>query len=127
MAETLVDSIALKNQLTLKLFDASRQIAQDRWLVVLLAKIEVPVDPSYAAIDEIDWKDLTAVLGSNVVFEQKRERNFVANEAKDAVFLSLRDNFKETLMNYFAHPDFAKRLILSRYRERRYNTSKACS
>ena len=127
MAEVLVDSIALKNKLTLNLFDASRQITQDRWLVVLIAKIDVPVDPSIASIDEIDWKDLTAVLGSSVLFQKKRERNFVANEAKDAVFLSLRDNFKETLMDYLAHPDFAKRFILGRYSERHYNTSKACS
>ena len=127
MAETLIDSIVLKNRLTLELFDASRQIAQDRWLVVLVAKIDVPVDPSIAAIDEIDWKDLTAVLGSSVLFEQKRERNFIANEAKEAVFLSLRDNFKETLLDYLAHPDFAKRFILGRYSERNYIASQACS
>jgi hypothetical protein len=117
----------LKNNLTLELFDASRQITQDRWLVVLVAKIEVPVEPSIAAIDEVDWKNLKSVLGSSVLFEQKRERNFVANEAKDNVFLSLRDNFKDTLMDYLAHPEFAKRFILGRYNERRYNPRHACS
>ena len=127
MSATLVEAIELKNNLTLQLFDGSRQITQDRWLVVLIAKIEVPVDPSIATIDEIDWKDLTAVLGSSVLFEQKRERNFIDNEAKDAVFITLRDNFKETLMDYLAHPDFAKRFILGRYSERLYNTRQACS
>ena len=127
MAEKRVESIALKNQLTLELIDASRKIAQDRWQVVLIAKVDVPVDPAIAAIDEIDWKDLTAVLGSSVVFAQKRERNFVADEAKDAVFQTLCDNFKETLKDYLGHPEFAKRFILGRYSERRYNASQACS
>jgi hypothetical protein len=62
-----------------------------------------------------------------VVFEQKRERNFVANDSKDAVFNALQDNFKAALMTYLAHPEFAKRFILSRYKKRRSATGHAGS
>ena len=125
MADNPIETIALDNCLTLELHDGSRQIAEDRWLIKLIVKLEVPVDPSVAEIDGIDWDDLRASLGSRVVFEQQRERNFVDAVAKESVFQSLCENFKTTQMPYLAHPQFAKRFLLKRYREVRYKPGQA--
>jgi hypothetical protein len=38
MREKLVDKIALDNGLTLELWDRSRQVAGDRWLVCFVAR-----------------------------------------------------------------------------------------
>jgi len=117
MSETLVEALELENHLTLKLYDGSKQIAGDRWLIKFIAQVEIPVDSSVVDITEIDWDAIKTALGPMIVFEQKRERNFIDDEEKNTVFQSLQDNFKTTQMPYLNHPEFAKRFILRRYKE----------
>jgi len=125
MSESLVETLELENNLTLELFDRSKQIAGDRWQITLIAQLEVPVDPSVADIREVDWDKIKAVLGASLMFEQKRERNFIGAEDKDAVFQSLCEHFKTTQMPYLSHPEFAKRYILSRYSEHHHKFDSA--
>jgi len=125
MVETLIETLELENNLTLKIFDGSKQIAGDRWMIALIARLAVPVDPLAAQIHEIEWDRIKAALGAEVVFEQKRERNFIGAEAKEAVFESLCANFKATQVPYLAHPEFAKRFILSRYSAHLHTTGQA--
>ena len=117
MTETLVETLELENNLTLELYDGSKEVVQDRWLIKLIVRLAVPVDPSVADISEIDWDKIKTALGARLMFEQKRERNFIGVEEKDAVFQSLCENYKTTQMPYLKHPEFAKRFILSRYKE----------
>ena len=44
MYEKLIETIALKNGLALEIYDQSRKIAGDRWLVKIAAKIDIPID-----------------------------------------------------------------------------------
>ncbi len=120
MSESLVETLALENNLTLEIYDGSRQIAQDRWVIKFIARLAVPVDPLVADISEVDWDKIKAALGTSLLFEQKRERNFIDVEEKEAVFKSLCENFKATQLPYLTHPEFAKRFILSRYSEHRH-------
>ena len=57
----VVASIPLENGLTLELLDASRLLAGDRWLVHLVARMEIPLTPDL--LDEVpDGDQLCAVL-----------------------------------------------------------------
>ena len=43
----LVDEMTLDNGITLELWDESRPLAGDRWMVSFVARIQVPVEPEY--------------------------------------------------------------------------------
>jgi hypothetical protein len=125
MTETQLEKIDLKNSLTLELYDGSRQVVADRWVVVLIARVEVPVDPAMADIPEVDWGKIKNALGDKLLFEQKRERNFIDAAAKDDVLNALCNTFKATQLPYLSHPEFAKRFILSRYGEHQKQVGRA--
>ena len=77
MKEKLIKTIDLENGLQLNVYDASRKLVGDRWLVSLVVRMDVPVTEALKKngrqptenVDEI--KD---VLGDSVLFEKKREK-----------------------------------------------------
>ena len=121
MQEKLIKTIDLKNNATLNLYDSSRKLIGDRWLVSLVIRMDIPVsdalsvgdDPSVASV-----KDIQKVLGENVCFEQKRERTFINDIEKEAVFKELYDNFLENTLPYLSHEAFPGRYVLKAYKEK---------
>jgi hypothetical protein len=80
MEEKLIKTIDLKNGLRLEIYDSSRSVGEDRWQVVLTARIEIPVNMLSRRADTqvaFNVDDITSSIGENVCFEQKRERNFI--------------------------------------------------
>ena len=77
MKEKLIKTLNLKNGLQLNVYDASRKLVGDRWMVSLIARMDVPVTEALKksirkptkSVDEIK-----GVLGDSVLFERKRER-----------------------------------------------------
>ena len=120
MEETQLKKIDLKNGLTLEFIDVSRKVAGDRYLVALKTKVTVPVegkwftenDPAQPGID-----DIIARLGNRVVFEQKKERNFIDEREKPAVLKDIMAVAEVYGVRYIGHPDFPRKLILKRYHE----------
>lgn len=112
-----VKTISLDNGLTLEIYDESREIAAKRWVVRMMARIVIPIDsisfPQGQNVGEI--KDL---LGQTVLYEQKKERNFIDEQKKDAVFTSVCDTFLETAGAYLAHADFPRKFVFKKYRDR---------
>ena len=120
MAEELIKTVELKNGLQLELLDTSRKIAGDRWQVVLSIRINIPVrllsrdDNDQAGLNV---EEIMLSLGESVCFEQKRERNFIDVNQKDAVLNELVDSFIHSSIDYVSNPDFPKRYILQQHRE----------
>jgi hypothetical protein len=80
MSERLLEKITLPNGLILEIWDTSRLMAGDRWLVSLLAKVEVTVLPEYfSPLDDGEqaYQDLVAAHGNSLVFTQEKVRPFV--------------------------------------------------
>lgn len=119
MEDKLVKTISLENGLVLKLYDKSKQIADDRWLVVLFAKTDVPVQGSFLDGEDsgITINKVKDALGEVLVFEQKRERNFVDENRKESVFKELCASFLDSSLYYLSHPDFPKRFVFKKYKE----------
>ncbi len=118
MDENLIERIELENGLTLELIDQSRQIAADRYKVVLLSRIEVQIVANWFAGDDVlisKLNDMTARLGTAVVFEKTNARFFVEAENKDHVLRQMQTLVKQSLQPYYAHPDFARNFILKKY------------
>mgnify|MGYP000651644748 CR=1 FL=1 len=120
MAEKLIETIDLENNLQLKLFDGSRKIAADRHQLKLIARIEVPVEmalPTGDDTSDVSREKLNDILGNTAIFEQVRERNFVEDEKKDEVFQDLRQSILNHARQYYAHPDFGKKFILRQFND----------
>jgi hypothetical protein len=118
MNETLIQKLPLANGLTVGLFDASRKIAGDRWQVTLLARMEIPVDAVYLnAPDLPNALEIKQVLGENVIFEVKKQRNFIGEPEKQQVFDNMKDTFINISLPYLSHPEFPKRHIARQFAE----------
>jgi hypothetical protein len=109
-----IQSVALKNGLTLDIYDHSRILTGDRWRVAITAKIEIPV----GCIETPQAEAVQAALGNHLVFEQSRKRHFVDADLKDAVLQELIDSLLSSLRVYISHPEFAQRFAIREYQRR---------
>jgi len=122
MEEILIKKIELNNGLTLEFIDVSRKVAGDRYKVSLKTRVAVPVeekwfpekDPAQPGIADIIKK-----VGSAVAFEQKKDRNFVDEKEKSAVFKDILAVAEDFGVRYIGHPDFPRKLILKKYNDER--------
>ena len=120
MSGELFQTIKLANGLTLEIWNFSRILAGDRWLVSLEVRIEIPVEADYLESVPEKKKVLSLIektFGSNVTYRYKQERYFVSQDQKQAIFVGVLDTLKKNKLAYLSHPDFAKRLVLSKYRD----------
>ena len=121
MEEKLIKIIDLENGLKLKLYDASRQLAGDRWLVSLIARIEIPTSDSLLKGDAsplLNIDEVRKVIGEKLLFEQKREKIFIDEKEKDEVMKEIQDSFLSSSLSYFSHSDFPKKYILKKFNEK---------
>ncbi|GMQ79702.1 MAG: hypothetical protein BMS9Abin03_132 [Thermodesulfobacteriota bacterium] len=120
MKEKLIKTLDLENGLQLNVYDASRKLVGDRWLVSLIVRMDVPVTEalkknSRQPMESIN--EIKSMLGDSVLFEKKRERIFVYTAAKEAVFKELCDMFLNSSLNYLSKDIFPKQYILKKHQE----------
>ena len=121
MKEKLIKTLELKTGLQLKIYDASRTMAGDRWLVSLIARMEIPVTKVLEKNDshpKENANEIKDVLGERVIFEQKRDRIFVDIKEKDSVFKEMHDLFLGSSKDYLSRETFPKQFILKTYKEK---------
>jgi hypothetical protein len=120
MEVKLIDKIELENGLTLELYDCSRRVIGDRWLVSFVARIDVAVTPEYFEDQGQENPSLDAVrktVGEKATYRYEKSRQFIEEREKDKVFNRLKERFLETAFPYFSNANFPRRVILSRYHE----------
>jgi hypothetical protein len=118
MSEKLIEKITLPNGLILEILDKSHRMAGDRWLVSLLAKVEVTVLPEYfSTLDDGKkaYQDLVAAYGNSLVFTQEKVRPFVDEREIQDVLVGLCRSIKDTLLFYLGNPKFATLYVLKKY------------
>ena len=118
MKERLIKTNVLKNGLILEIYDQSREIAGNRWLVKMAAKIDIPIDRLHLGDGlnkQVDLNSLKKSFGNFVRYEQKSERNFIAEKEKDIVFDDLMSSFLTSTRRYLSHPNFAVRYAVKAY------------
>ena len=118
MPERLIEKIILPNGLILELWDQSHRMTGDRWLVSLLAKLEVTVFPEYLSpLDDAEqaYHDLVTAYGDRLVFTQEKVRHFVDERETEDVLAGLCQRFKNTLISYLGNPKFAPLFVLKKY------------
>ena len=118
MSEKLIEKITLPNGLILEIWDKSRRMAGDRWLVSLLAKVEVTVLPEYfSTLDDGKqaYQDLVDTYGNSLVFTQEKEKPFVDERAIQDALTGLCQRIKDNLLAYLGNSKFASLYVLKKY------------
>ncbi len=121
MEEELIKTIDLENGLELKLFDASRKLAGDRWLVSLIARIEISTSDSLLKEDvspSLNVDEVRKVLGEKLLFEQKRDKIFIDEKEKDEVMKEIQDSFLSSSLSYLSYSDFPQKYVLKKFNEK---------
>lgn len=117
MTPEKIESIELDNGLTLNLFDLSRKVASDRWLVKLEAAIDINVTEDYFN-DKVPMpvpiSEMRAKLGDRATYTYQAERNFVDAKDKDALLGQLQSNLLAQI-RYYSHTNFAGRFLIKEY------------
>jgi hypothetical protein len=116
----LTDTIELGNGLTLEILDRSKQIAGDRWLVSIAARVETEVRPELFEGEEISErkiKGIQALAGETACYQYEDQRNFVDEAEKDIVIKMLKKRFLDTNLKYLSSPGFPKKLMLHKLRK----------
>ena len=121
MEDNLIKTIDLENGLKLKLFDASRKLVGDRWLVSLIARIEMLINELLLKKDGaplLNVDEIRKALGEKLLFEQKREKIFIDDKEKNEVMKGMQDLFLSSSLSYFSHSDFPQKYILKKFNEK---------
>ncbi len=114
MDQRLVEELTLANGLQICFYDCSRRIAGDRWYVKLLARIPVKIDEERFV--QLGGKpglyaEFLEATGGTPSFELHKERNFIDEREKDAVFEAILTRLKEHALNYLSHESFADKFL----------------
>ena len=120
MEEVLINTIDLENGLKLNLFDMSRKLAGDRWLVSLIARIEISTKDTLlkeGSASSLNFDEAIKVLGEKLIFEQKRERIYIDEKEKDEVMKGIQDSFLSISLSYLSRSDFSEKYILKKFNE----------
>ena len=119
---TRIRKIELENRQTLEIFDLSRKISADAYVVIMQATMEIKVDPDLfdeGLLSGLTIDEIRGTLGEKVIYEYRLERNFILNHEKDQVLASLVDTFLKNMGQYIAHPRFASKLVLKQFKDRK--------
>lgn len=116
--ESLEKSIDLENGLTLELWDKSRSMVGDRWKIIVIAQVDIPVEKAFLETNTnvtANFDEMKKLLGESVRFEKKMERFFIDEKEKDKITREIMDSLIESLFPYLSHPQFCKRFIIMEF------------
>ena len=120
MQKKLSDKIKRENGLALELYDRSRRVAGDRWLVGFEARIDIGVKPEYfqgQGSGNPSFDSIREVLGEKITYSCEKSRQFIEETQKDKVLKGIKERFVETTLTYFSGRSFPRNMILSRYEQ----------
>jgi len=121
MERTPYKKLAFNHGHCLEIFDDSRKIGADAWVVIMTAVMKIPVEMSLFAsepLSDTDFQDILDTLGSPVEYRYRLERNMIMDHEKDAVLEDLVNTFLGNTGQYVGNPKFPEKLALKAYRDR---------
>jgi hypothetical protein len=121
MNNTIFKTIELENGFTLEIRDESRKIGADAYVVIMGARMAIQVQKDLFVAQTVSDKkfaDIREILGDDILYEYKSERNMIMAKEKDVVFESQVDTFVKNMVPYISKLIFPEKMILKEYRER---------
>jgi hypothetical protein len=121
MSDKIFKKIELENDQTLEIHDESRKIAEDAYVVIMWARMKIRVQKDLFVgqkISDSKFGDILEIIGDDILYEYKSERNMIMAPEKEVVFEGLVETFLKNMGPYVSKPIFLEKLILKEYRER---------
>lgn len=117
MEENSLEKIELENGQILEIYDLSKKIATDTWLVCISFKIKIKIDNSLFKNSSLsyNYKTVQKRLGKEIIYQVTHERNFIRNEEKESVFKGLKESFLKTNLKYLSNKEFAEKYVLKKF------------
>ena len=115
-----IETIKLDNGLELRLWDQSRILAGDRWLIRFEALMDIPIHEKF--VPETEDRDSILLLlrqqyGDRVQYRYNMERHFVSEDMKTSLFNDFMRSVREVVAPYLSRSDIAEKILLARYRD----------
>ncbi len=118
----VIRKVELENGQTLVISDLSRKISEDAYVVTVKAAMEIKVEPDLfdnESLPGLTIDEIRNTLGEKVIYEYRLERNFILDHEKDGILNDLVDTFMKNMGRYISHPQFAPKLVLKQYKDRK--------
>lgn len=106
----MVEKISLSNGLILEIWDYSRKLAGDRWLVGFLAQVGVEPEASHFS-SPYYYEKFKEETDGKVYYRYRKERTFVPEDRVGELFKGMKESFLTAVKPYLSKPDFKERLI----------------
>ncbi|MFO7964140.1 MAG: hypothetical protein R6U50_09490 [Desulfobacterales bacterium] len=118
MTERLIDSIELKNGLTVNLYDGSRKIAGDRWYVLVILRIAVPVTEKTVdeALMNASFGRVKRLIGESLLYETKMERHFIDKHEKSQMVANMARSLVLGASSYLSLDSFPKKFLAKSFK-----------
>ncbi|MBP8830470.1 MAG: hypothetical protein KBG98_12595, partial [Desulfobacter sp.] len=88
MEPTPYKKLDLEHGHCLEIFDDSRKIGADAWVVIMTATMKIPLEMSLFTsepLSDSEFDDILNILGSPIEYRYRLERNMIMDHEKDAV------------------------------------------
>lgn len=119
----LIETINLRNGLTLTIYDLTRRIAADTVKVELSFQVKIDVLESFFD-SPADYLQLKNIFGEKLTYDHKLERSFVSDAEETVVRAELLETFKKNSLHYLSSPNFSRKMALSFLRDIKLNPFK---
>lgn len=106
----MLEKIQLENGLTLEIWDYSRKMAGDRWLVGFLAQIRVTPEKEDFS-NELYYQYFLKNTDGSLYYRYRKERTFIPEEDVWEVYKNIKQNFLKAVLPYLSRPHFRQSLI----------------
>jgi len=117
----IIDEQQLANGMTVKVYDQSKKIAGDRWLVKIFCEATIPVaEDFFSRLAEADTALLSAVrekMAGFMSFGVAKEKNFIDAAEKDSALRAMVEQVSANMLAYLANQKFPEKLFVRRYEE----------
>ena len=125
----IIEQRSLENNMTLTVYDQSKKMAGDRWLIKIICEAELPVDEGFfSRVDEADFAlqaEVREMMAGSVTFSAVKERTFIAETERAALVELMVADILTNMITYMNKPEFPEKLFARKYEEIRTACSTA--
>ncbi len=125
----IIEQRSLENNMTLTVYDQSKKMAGDRWLIKIVCEAELPVDEGFfSRLSEADLAlqaEVREAMAGSVKFSATKERTFIAETERATLVKRMVADILTNMVAYMNRPEFPERLFARKYEELRLACSTA--
>jgi len=125
----IIEQRSLENNMTLTVYNQSKKMAGDRWLIKIICEAELPVgEEFFSRLSETDLAlqaEVREAMAGSVKFSATKERTFIAETERASLVELMVADILTNMVTYMNRPEFPEKLFARKYEELRTACSTA--